>query len=74
MRPQILLETFLVWLSVPVGTKAVPQSSGSPRVTKTAPTTCPVTLPSPSFLLIAWFLPQEMAGSAHEPVGAKTVK
>jgi hypothetical protein len=38
MRPQIFLRTFLVLLSMPIGTKAVPQSSTSRRVTKTAPT------------------------------------
>ncbi len=46
MGSQIFRGTFLVLLSVPIGTKAVPQSSGSRRVTKTAPATCPVTLAS----------------------------
>jgi hypothetical protein len=45
MRLQIFLWTFLVLLSVPIGTKAAPQSAGSQRVTKTVPGTCPVTLP-----------------------------
>lgn len=46
MRLQISLATFVVLLvSVPVGTKATPQSAGSQRVTKTLPATCPVTIP-----------------------------
>jgi hypothetical protein len=46
MRPQIFFRTFLVLLvSVPIGTKATPQSAGTQRIPKTAPATCPVTLP-----------------------------
>jgi len=46
MRPQICLGTLLaLFVSVPIATKAVPQSAGSQRVTKTTPATCPVTLP-----------------------------
>ena len=45
-RLQICLGMFLVLLvSVPTGTKATLQSSGSRRVTKTVPATCPVTFP-----------------------------
>jgi hypothetical protein len=46
MWPQIFFGTFLVLLaSIPIGTKATPHSAESQRTTKTAPATCPVTLP-----------------------------
>ena len=45
MRLQICLGTFLVLLvSVPIAMKAVPQSAGIQKATKTAPATCPVTI------------------------------
>ena len=46
MRLQISHGTFLILLvSVPFGTKAIPQSTESRNVNKTVPATCPVTLP-----------------------------
>jgi hypothetical protein len=46
MRPQIFFGTFLVLLvSMPIGTKATPQSAEGQGTTKTAPAICPVTLP-----------------------------
>lgn len=46
MRLQIYVRTFLVLLvSVPIATKAMPQSAGGPTASKPSLATCPVTLP-----------------------------
>ena len=46
MRLQICLGTlFVLFVSVPIPTKALPPPAGSQSVTKNPPATCPVTLP-----------------------------